>query len=140
MQLQVVEDYKAMSILAAEKISGFINKKADSLLCLAAGDTPLETYQALTQFHLEGNVGLNQCKFVGLDEWVGLSGEDEGSCLFTMNHHLFRPNAIEDGCIRFFDGKKLDLQTECKLVDDFIVANGGRCHAFGTWCQRPPWI
>ncbi|MBL0356389.1 MAG: hypothetical protein IPP72_05625 [Chitinophagaceae bacterium] len=35
-------------------------------------------------------------KILGLDEWVGLNGNDEGSCRFHLNNQLFHPLKINN--------------------------------------------
>ena len=79
MKLVIEEDYEGMSVATARIIIDVIKKKTDALLCLAAGDTPRLTYSLLPEMAKKENVDLTSCRFVSLDEWVGIPGTNEGS-------------------------------------------------------------
>ncbi len=124
MNISVSADYESMSRQAAEHIIRFVHKKPDALLCLAGGNTPVLTYRYLEEAVAMGKVSFDRCRFVGLDEWIGLGREDEGSCQRLLYSALFEPIGIRQEQIIFFDAKADDLQAECKRVDELIRAQG----------------
>lgn len=124
MKTYVKHDYDEMSRQAAELIIQSINLKPDSLVCLAAGNTPLGTFACLVEAWRLGKVNFDQCHFISLDEWVGLDGSDEGSCRQTLDEHFFRICGIKEANIHFFNGKSENLQAECDKMDARIQANG----------------
>jgi len=124
MNTYIAIDYGEMSRRAADLIIERIKQKPDSLVCLAAGNTPLGTFSCLKEAVREGRVSFEQCRFVSLDEWVGLGPLDEGSCRETLNRHFFEPCGIPERHIHFFNGMAQDLNAECKAMDDFIRARG----------------
>ena len=63
--------------------------------------------------------------FLSLDEWVGMNGEDEGSCRFHLNNQLFNPLNVKEDHIGFFDGQEKDLERECDKIENFITGHGG---------------
>jgi glucosamine-6-phosphate isomerase len=124
MIVTVHDDYAAMSETAANFVIDFVKNKPDALLCFAGGDTPLGTYERLVQSAKAGAVDFGSCRFVGLDEWVGMDKDDFGSCQQTLYTKLFTPLQIDESKISFFDAKADDLAKECRRIDNFIHANG----------------
>ena len=49
MELKIYDDYHTLSLDAARQIIAQVQAKADSVLCLAAGDTPRLTYNLLAK-------------------------------------------------------------------------------------------
>jgi glucosamine-6-phosphate isomerase len=121
----ILENHTQLSELAAKRIVSCMKRKPDAVLCLAGGNTPLETYKILIEKVVEENLDLQQVTFVSLDEWVGLNGEDRGSCRYTLNEHLFAPLHIDEQQIVFFDGKAKSMEGECNRVKNIIQDLGG---------------
>ncbi|WP_026692316.1 glucosamine-6-phosphate deaminase [Peribacillus kribbensis] len=118
------KSYDELSDRAVEKIIEQVQKKPDSLLCLAGGDTPIGTYERLVETAKSRKLDLSQCRFVGLDEWVGLGEESQGSCISYLNRLLFHPLDIQKEKIVFFDAKAKDLTSELTRVNEFIRSSG----------------
>ena len=125
MELHISESYEAMSEQAAAMLFEELTSLEKPLLCPASGDSPAEMYRQLTQLIRQKNTNISQWNFVGLDEWLGMNGSDEGSCRFHLNHQLFGPLNVDEKNICFFDGRALDLLAECDRTDRFIKTNGG---------------
>jgi glucosamine-6-phosphate isomerase len=116
--------YEELSDKAAEKIIEQVQNKPDSLLCLAGGDTPIGTYERMVDAVKNAKLDLSQCRFVGLDEWVGLGAENPASCLSYLNRHLFEPLGIKKEQIVFFDAKAEDLTSELTRINEFVRTSG----------------
>jgi glucosamine-6-phosphate isomerase len=125
MNLKKFSDYNTLSQHTAEYIAGIINKKPDALLCLASGDTPIETYHRFVALVKAGKVDISQCTFVGLDEWVGFGSDDVGSCSYYVYRDLFNPLNLRPEQVHVFDAKASDLAGECKRIDAVIRSKGG---------------
>ncbi|WP_338871109.1 glucosamine-6-phosphate deaminase [Spirosoma sp. SC4-14] len=125
MNLKKFADHNTLSQFTAEYIAKKINQKPDSLLCLASGDTPIETYHRFVALVQAGKVDISQCTFVGLDEWVGFGPDDAGSCSYYVYRDLFNPLHLRPDQIHVFDAKADDLATECKRIDAVIRSKGG---------------
>ncbi|VUS28964.1 glucosamine-6-phosphate deaminase [Klebsiella spallanzanii] len=102
-----------------------LQQRPDSLLCLAGGETTLPVFRACVAAQQAGKADFSRCRFVSLDEWIGLGREDTGSCLQTLSDELFQPLALRSEQIVFFDGKAADLQNECRKIDAAIDEHGG---------------
>lgn len=125
MTIRQFPDHNTLSQYTAEHIAAVINQKPDALLCLASGDTPIETYRRLVALAQDGRVDVSQCLFVGLDEWVGLGPDDRGSCSYSVFHELFTPLHLRPEQIHLFDAKADDLTAECARMDILIQSRGG---------------
>lgn len=93
------------------------------LLCPASGDTPAGLYKAMANTYRPSQYA--GWSFVGLDEWVGLNGADEGSCRYSINRDLFRPLGISENNLFFFNGRSTDLPGECLRAEQFIREKNG---------------
>ncbi|MBN8826450.1 MULTISPECIES: 6-phosphogluconolactonase [unclassified Spirosoma] len=125
MTIQKFPDHNTLSQHTAEYIAALITKKPNALLCLASGDTPIETYHRFVALAKAGKVDVSQCTFVGLDEWVGFGPDDFGSCSYYVFRDLFNPLQLRPDQIHVFDAKSADLPAECAKIDAVIRAHGG---------------
>ena len=125
MQLFISDTYQTMSAQAAEAVMQKITSQRNGLLSPASGDSPTGLYKELVNQLNNKKIDISGWKFVGLDEWIGMNGNDEGSCRFYLNNQLFNPLPVSENNICFFNGKADDLNNECDKVEKFINENGG---------------
>lgn len=125
MKTLIYDDFDQLSKAAADLITDLVQSKPDSLLCLPSGDSPSKIISYLVEYAGRGKVDFSRCTFVGLDEWVGMDGNHEGSCKHYLYKHLFTPLKIKPENIMVFDGLAADLGKECKRIDQYILKNGG---------------
>lgn len=91
MHIVVCKDYEEMSRRAVEIVAEQIKKRPDGLISFPGGDTPLGMVHVFADMVNEGKIDISRTHYVSLDEWVGLSNEDEGSCgLFNQQNLLSR--------------------------------------------------
>ena len=124
MKIKVYRNHDEMSRAAADLIADYVRKEPAALLCLPSGDTPTQIFEFLKQDVVEGKVHFNDCSFVGLDEWAGMSESDESSCRHYMDQNLFKPLAVEPNRVHFFNGASPDLDQECRRINEFIRDRG----------------
>ena len=120
MELFVYDNYEIMSLEAAKKVMQFIDVKKNSVLCTASGDSPKGLYKELIEQIQKNKTDVSDLHFIGLDEWLGMNGEDEGSCRYHLNEQLFNPLKTDENKIHFFNGRAQDLQKECERIDNQI--------------------
>ena len=125
MNVEIVEDYQALSAAVAQTVIETVAHKPDALICIAGGDTPLGVFKTLVNTCQQGKVDFSRTTFVGLDEWLGLGKTDKGSCREMVWGHFFNHLNLRDDQICFFDGLTTDPLQECQRVDRFISAHGG---------------
>jgi galactosamine-6-phosphate isomerase len=125
MEIFVGNSYQEISKKAADAAIQLMNSIEKPLLCPASGDSPAGLYKELVERFSNQEVNVSDWYFVGLDEWVGMNGYDEGSCRFHLNHQLFYPLKIEQERICFFNGRAEDLEAECNKTEKFIADHSG---------------
>jgi glucosamine-6-phosphate deaminase len=122
MIIHTFPNYETLSEATAHLIIDVLKQKPEALICIASGDTPLGVCKFLA--HSDKNL-FNKCTFVGLDEWVGMDENDEGSCKYGIYQNLLIPLNIPSERIKYFDAKAEDLESECLKINDFIASKGG---------------
>jgi len=125
MKIQVYKDYQALSESTAELIVDYVNKKNNALICLASGHTPVGVFKILEKAVNENNLDVSKCRFISLDEWIGIEPTDPGSCLTMLTKDCFEPLHIQPEKIEFFNVNASDLQKECDRINELIEQNGG---------------
>lgn len=84
MKVYVGEDYKGLSRKAANIISAQVILKPDSVLGLATGSTPIGTYEQLVEWYKKGDLDFSQVTSVNLDEYKGLSSDNNQSYHYLL--------------------------------------------------------
>lgn len=125
MQVFVDENYTKMSAHALEDLLPLMQLRTDPLVCVASGHSPSGLYHALVKEVQENKLDVRHWNFISLDEWVGLNGNDEGSCRYHLDHELFKPLHTSDTKLCFFDGRAEDLDHECEKAEAFISSLNG---------------
>lgn len=125
MEIFVSDSYESLSKKAAADISKLVQPLTNPLVCTASGDTPAGLYKELVSMIHKNELNISSWRFVGLDEWVGMNGSDEGSCRYFLDKQLFSHLQVTEDRIGFFDGRAKDVQAECDRTENFINANGG---------------
>lgn len=119
------EDYKAMSRIAANIISAQIIMKPDCVLGLATGSSPEGTYAQLVEWYKKGDLDFSQVTSVNLDEYKGLSGDNDQSYRYFMNSHLFDHVNIDKSRTFVPNGLEPDSEKACREYDEVVAATGG---------------
>jgi glucosamine-6-phosphate isomerase len=125
MNIFVANTYKDLSKQASDDMIQLMQSLEQPLLCTASGDTPAGLYKEVVDRVHKNELDISGWSFAGLDEWVGMNGDDEGSCRFHLNNQLFHPLQVAENKICFFDGRAKDLDKECEHVESFILQQGG---------------
>jgi len=125
MKIFIADDYEQLSKMAADDLIELTAGKKEPVVCTASGDSPAGMYRELVQKVNNGQADVSNWKFLGLDEWTGLNGADEGSCRFHLNNQLFNPLNVPNEQIIFMDGRAADLQSECDSIEALITQQQG---------------
>ena len=125
MKIYMGEDYKGMSRKAANIISAQIILKADCVLGLATGSTPIGTYDQLVNWYEKGDLDFSKVVTINLDEYKGLSGDNDQSYRYFMNKHLFDRINIYKENTYVPNGLEADSKKACQEYNDIITKCGG---------------
>ncbi len=125
MKIYKCKDYSEVSRKAAAIIAAQIILKPDAVLGLATGSTPIGTYQNLISAYEKGDIDFSAITSVNLDEYAGLSPENDQSYRYFMNHNLFDHVNICKERTFVPNGLAEDVQAECEGYDERIKQLGG---------------
>ena len=118
-------NYEELSAYAASEIVNAIKQKPSLTLCMASGHTPMRTAELLVQQLLNEKVDYSHITFLGLDEWVGLPPENEGSCHYFFHKKIFAPLQLSPSQYFLFNSLSENLESECEKMDMIIAQNNG---------------
>jgi glucosamine-6-phosphate isomerase len=125
MELRIYKDYEQLSLHAANEILDLVAKNPKAVLCLAAGETPRLTYALLAEQSNKRGVSFTDCKFVALDEWIGIPPENVGSCHYFLRYNLLEPLNIPGDNVFLFDALSKNQRRNCEEMNERIRDLGG---------------
>ena len=125
MKLISFPGYEQLSAFAAKEISEALSKNPSLTLCMASGHTPALTCELLVKGLQRDGIDYSQLFFIGLDEWAGLSPENEGSCRYFFQKKIIEPLGLTSSQYHFFNALSNDLPGECKKMENIIADRGG---------------
>lgn len=125
MRVYCAADYYHASRVAANIISAQVIMKPDCVLGLATGSTPIGTYEQLIRWYEKGDLDFSQVHSINLDEYRGLSLENDQSYRYFMNTHLFDKINIDKKNTYVPDGLEPDKEKACRDYEEIIHAHGG---------------
>jgi len=125
MQVKIYKDNQSLSEAAANEIIDLVKKKPNAVVCMASGDTPRLTCKLFVEKTKKEMVDLAHMTFIGLDEWVGIPPENDGSCHYFFQNEIFKPLHLSLSQIHLFDAKAVNLEEECKKMDKITFEKGG---------------
>ena len=125
MKIYRTKDYDAMSLKAANIIAAQIVLKPDCVLGLATGSTPVGAYKNLVEWYENGTLDFSTLSSCNLDEYRGLSPENDQSYRYFMNKNLFDHVNIRKDHTFVPDGQEPDSQKACDRYEEIIREQGG---------------
>ena len=114
-----------MSRQAANILSAQVILKPDCVLGLATGSTPIGTYDQFVDWYNKGDVVFSQVRTVNLDEYRGLTRDNDQSYYYFMHKHLFDRVNIKLENTNVPDGTQEDAEKECARYEALIESMGG---------------
>lgn len=124
MRIYKAKDYEEMSRKAAGIVSAQIIMKPDCVLGLATGSTPVGLYKQLIEWYRNGDLDFSGVRTVNLDEYKGISRENEQSYYYFMHQNLFDHVNIPAGNTHLPDGMEPDSEKECRRYEELIQSMG----------------
>lgn len=124
MRIYKAKDYEEMSRKAAGIVSAQIIMKPDCVLGLATGSTPVGLYKQLIEWYRNGDLDFSGVRTVNLDEYKGISRENDQSYYYFMHQNLFDHVNIPAGNTHLPDGMEPDSEKECRRYEKLIQSMG----------------
>lgn len=125
MKIIKAKDYNDMSRKAANIISAQVIMKPNCVLGLATGSTPIGTYAQLVDWYQKGDLDFSEVTTVNLDEYKGLTRENDQSYYYFMNENLFSRVNIKLERTFLPDGTEPDSDKACRDYNKVIADVGG---------------
>lgn len=125
MVIHVYKNAAEVGKAAAMIVASEINKKADCVLGLATGSTPIPTYQEMARMNREGLVDFSKVRSYNLDEYIGLAPDHVCSYRRFMNEQLFDHINIDKANTHVPCGIGADHEADAKAYDEAVEAAGG---------------
>lgn len=125
MRIICAKDYKEMSEMAADIIGAQLLLKPDAVLGLATGSTPIGTYEELVRRYEAGRLDFSKIKTVNLDEYRGLTRDNDQSYYYFMHSHLFDHININKNNTKVPDGMEPDALKAGQDYENIIKNYGG---------------
>ena len=124
MRIYKAKDYEERSRKAAGIVSAQIIMKPDCVLGLATGSTPVGLYKQLIEWYRNGDLDFSGVRTVNLDEYKGISRENDQSYYYFMHQNLFDHVNIPAGNTHLPDGMEPDSEKECRRYEKLIQSMG----------------
>jgi len=125
MNVVTVANYREISVRAAQLVANQVNKKKNTVLGLATGQTPVGMYQELISMFKRGEVDFFEVVTFNLDEYYGLSPEHPQSYHHFMWDTFFQYINIKKENVHLLNGVTENINKECKQYEYLIQKNGG---------------
>ncbi len=125
MKILIGESYEDISRKAALIVASHLILNPRLVLGLATGSTPIGIYKELVTMFKRGDIDFSQVTTFNLDEYCGLSREDENSYYFYMRKYLFNYLNIPAQQVHTLEGQAENIQDECLKYEQEINRAGG---------------
>ena len=123
MKVIVCDSYASQSAAGADMIEKIVREKPDCCLGLATGSSPVGMYQELSRRCREEGLDFSRVSTVNLDEYRGLTRDNDQSYYYFMHKNLFDHVNIKASYLP--DGTREDAEEECHHYEEIIRSLGG---------------
>ena len=113
----VVENYEEVSKKAFEVMKEVLDSKANPVLGLATGSSPIGLYENMIQERKDTNRSYKEVITFNLDEYIGLPRDHKESYYTFMHKNLFSGLDIPENHIHIPDGSATDSEAEAKKYE-----------------------
>lgn len=124
MKIQYFDHSREADNHAADIITNRARVNGGLSLCAATGNSTLGVYKSLQVNNTATPAVYRNMKVITLDEWVGLSINDEKSCSHYLQQHLIDPLGIAFGNFIAFNGSAANPEEECANMRNQLAKLG----------------
>ncbi|SFD04003.1 glucosamine-6-phosphate deaminase [Pseudoalteromonas denitrificans] len=125
MQIVILKDATEVAQYGANIFIEQIKNKANSVIGLATGSTPVALYQELIKKNQQDEVSFAEVSSFNLDEYLGLKGEHPQSYRHFMTEQLFNHINIVNSNTHVPPGDAVNPVLACNEYEEKIVQAGG---------------
>jgi len=125
MKIIIVGNYDEMSDRAANYVITQVSAKPESVLGLAAGNTPLGMYRELIKSYNRGEVDFSGVTLFSLDEYCNLEKDNPQSYYHFINKNFISHINVKTENAFIPNGMTRDIEEECRNYERKILEKGG---------------
>jgi glucosamine-6-phosphate deaminase len=117
MQVVIAGSSAEVGRIAAAKVSQVIRKRADAVLGLATGSSPLSIYAQLSHQVREERLDCSSVRAFALDEYVGLPAGHPQSYRSVLERDVVEPLRLKRSNVHVPDGTAADVVSACAAFE-----------------------
>lgn len=121
MKTIIAKDYEELSRLASEIMISVVKSNPNAVLGLATGSTPLGLYENMVRDHVRNGTSYAAVRAVNLDEYVGLSPDNDQSYRYFMRKNLFDKIDINLDNTYIENGLAEEEEAECARYNRILA-------------------
>ena len=118
------DSYESLSREAASLIIKELQRKKDTLLCAATGNSPEGTYALLSERYKKEPDLFSFLRVIKLDEWGSIPMDNPGTCESFLQKHLIGPLEIDSKRYISFQSDPKDPDKECTRIENELENYG----------------
>lgn len=124
-RVTIVEDYDALSALAADRVCDVVKEYPDGAITVPTGSTPKGMYAELARRINAGEVDFSRVQIFCLDDYLGQTPEDEASLTKLLIRDFLVPANIPTENVHFIPTITDDPAAAAAQYEADIAAAGG---------------
>jgi glucosamine-6-phosphate deaminase len=124
MQVVIVDTPAEVGRVAAAKITSLIRRRADAVLGLATGSSPLAIYAELARQVREEGLDCTAVRAFALDEYVGLPADHPESYRSVIRREVVEPLGLTPALVHVPDGTAEDVVAACAAYEQRLSEVG----------------
>jgi glucosamine-6-phosphate deaminase len=121
----VIAPAEELAVLAADAVEALLRRRADAVLGLATGSSPLQVYDELARRHAAGALSFEDARGFMLDEYVGLAADHPERYRNVIATEIAERVDWPADQVQGPDGLADDLAAACAGYERAIAAAGG---------------
>jgi len=125
MEVIIVNDREQVAQISAQFVIELIHRKANAVLGLATGSTPIALYQKLIDACQRQQISFAAVRSFNLDEYFGIDAHNKHSFRRFMNEQLFNNIDIVPENTHLPDGMCANPRAEGRRFEALIKSVGG---------------
>ncbi len=124
MKIIVTKNYEELSRKAGNLFASQLILKTNAVIGLATGSSPVGMYKELVRIYQAGDIDFDEVVSFNLDEYIGISPDNEQSYHYFMKENLFNHINIRPENIHIPSGIAVDMTVAASSYDKMIEEAG----------------
>jgi glucosamine-6-phosphate deaminase len=123
-QVTIAENKKEAAKKAAEVIKSVLDKKPNSVLFIASGETMMPVYKEVSNLYRKKLISFKNATVFSLDEYLGIEKNDKNSFRSYYQKNLISKVDLQEKNINLFNSETKNPKEECLNYENKIKSLG----------------